>query len=174
MAELSIKRCTCVNNRCIRSKISRYNLDRGRVEFGAIATPTGSRWMSNNYITGCQRRRELVGVSYLEFELQFEAVGTSSQQRACGPQWPPVEQPSRMRKKCCYSQGSICCSLFRLQLTSHTQPFRNPFENKVWEEYFSIEVCPFVIIVDFVSTYICICIVVSWLYNTCLKKKTQL
>ena len=63
----------------------------------------------------------------LEFELQFEAVRTSSRQRACGPQWPPVEQPSRMRKKCCYSQrnlGSICCSLFRLQLTSHTQPFR--------------------------------------------------
>ena len=33
-------------------------------EFGAIATPTGSRWASNNYITGCHRRLELVGVSY--------------------------------------------------------------------------------------------------------------
>ena len=46
----------------------------------------------------------------------------------------PAEQPSRMRKKCCYSQrkfGSICYSLFRLQLTSHTQPFRNPFEKSV-------------------------------------------
>ena len=35
----------------------------GRVEFGAVATPTGSRWMSNNYITRCHRRLQLVGVS---------------------------------------------------------------------------------------------------------------
>ena len=51
--------------------------------------------------------------------------------KGLGPSGPPVEQPSRMRKKCCYSQrnlGSICSSLFSLQLTSHTQPFRNPFE----------------------------------------------
>ena len=50
-AELSNKRCTCVNNRCIRSKISGYHLDHGWVEFGANATLTGSRWTSNNYIT---------------------------------------------------------------------------------------------------------------------------
>ena len=45
------------------------------------------------------------------------------------------------------------------------QPFRNPFENKVWEVYFSKEVCLFVIIVDYVSACICIRIVVSWLCN---------
>ena len=120
---------------------------------------------------------ETVWVSWsqllLEFELQFETVRTSSRQRACDPQWPQLEQPSRMRKKCCYSQrnlGSICCSLFRLQLTSHTQPFsqpfRKPFEKKVWEVYFSKEVCSFVIIIDHVSAYICVRIVVSRLYNT--------
>ena len=38
-AELSKKRCTGVNNSCIRSKISRYHLERGWVEFGAITTP---------------------------------------------------------------------------------------------------------------------------------------
>ena len=93
--------------------------------------------------------------------------------RWLGPSGPPVEQLSRMRKKCCYSQrnlGSICCSLFRPQLTSHTQPFHNPFhnpfENKVWEVYFSKEVCSFVIIVDYVSACICIRIVASRLYNT--------
>ena len=46
--------------------------------------------------------------------------------RGLGPSGPPVEQPSRIRKKCCYRQrnlGSICWSLFSLQLTSHTQPF---------------------------------------------------
>ena len=91
--------------------------------------------------------------------------------RGLGPSGPTVEQPSRMRKKCCYGQrnlGSICCSLFRLQLTSHTQPllkpFCNPFENKVWEVYFSKEVCSFVIIIDYVSACICI-----WLYNTQLR-----
>ena len=36
----------------------------GRVEFGADATPIRSRWSSNNHITGCHRRFELVGVSW--------------------------------------------------------------------------------------------------------------
>ena len=95
-----------------------------RVEFGAISVPIGSRWMSNNYTTGFHWQLDLVGFSLFEFELQFEAVRTSSRQRT------PVEQPSRIKKMCCYDQrslGSICCSLFRLQLTSHTQLFRKPF-----------------------------------------------
>ena len=45
------------------------------------------------------------------------------------------------------------------------QTFRNPLENKVREVYFSKEVCSFVIIGDYVSAYIWIRIVVSWLYN---------
>ena len=43
-------------NWCIRSKTSGYRLDRGRVEFGANVTLTGSRWMSNNDITRCDRK----------------------------------------------------------------------------------------------------------------------
>ena len=43
-------------NRYIRSKISGYSLDRGRVEFGAKVTLIGSRWMSNNDITRCDRK----------------------------------------------------------------------------------------------------------------------
>ena len=111
-----------------------------------------------------------VSWSQLEFEMQIEAVRTSSQQKVW-PSGPPVEQPSWIRKKCCQRQrnwGSICCSLFSLQLTSHTKLFRNPFatiSNKVWEVYFSKEVCSFVIIVDYVSACICIRIVVSRLYN---------
>ena len=60
-AELSNKRCTCVNNWCIQSKISGYNLDCGWVELGADVTPTRSRWASNNYITRCHRQVQLVG-----------------------------------------------------------------------------------------------------------------
>ena len=64
----------------------------GGVEFSAHTTPTGSRWPSNNYIIRCHRLFELVGVScswsqlQLEFELQFEAVRTSSR---LGPSLTP-------------------------------------------------------------------------------------
>ncbi len=51
--------------RCIQSKTSDYSLHRVRVEFGANATPTGSRWISNNHITRCHRQFELVGVSFV-------------------------------------------------------------------------------------------------------------
>ena len=48
------KKCTCVNNRCIRSKISgdqgRPWLSRGWTEC-EIVTLAGSRWASNYYIT---------------------------------------------------------------------------------------------------------------------------
>ena len=102
---------------------------------------------------------------------QDAVVRVSARQRA----WTlrtPVEQPSRMRKKCCYNAEELGVNMWQsvlLQLTSHTyqhQPFRNSFENKVWEVYFSKEVCSFAIIVYYVSACICIHIVVSWLYNT--------
>ena len=100
---------------------------------------------------------------------QDAVVRASARQRAWALR-TPVEQPSRMRKKCCYSQrnlGSICGSHNQHQL------FPNPFENKVWEVYFS-KVRSFVIIVDYVSAHSCICIciriVVSWLYNRIIIK----
>ena len=111
------------------------------------------------WVSWCQVVGVWVAVRGSENQLQTESLG---------PQWPSVEQLSRMRKKCCYSQRnlrSLCCSPSRLHLTFHTQPFRNPFENKVWKVYFSKEVCSFVTIVDFVSACIRICIVVSRLYN---------
>ena len=125
--ELSIKRCTCVNNRCIWSKILGYHLDLW----------TGWIWCN------CDAHRKQVGVKQLynqvpqtawerwssrqgEFSSscshslspsrswgQDAIVRASSRQRA----WAlriPVEQSSRMRKKCCYGQrnlGSICVSL---------------------------------------------------------------
>ena len=73
----------------------------GRVEFGADATLTGSRWMSNNYITRCNRWFELVGVR-----------GRQSSVRVAITVRVQFEFQSQL--------GSICGSLFRLQLTSHT------------------------------------------------------
>ena len=43
-AELSDEKCTCVNNRCIRSKISGDNLDCGQVELSVNCDATGSKW----------------------------------------------------------------------------------------------------------------------------------
>ena len=61
--EASIKRCTCVNQRKKQVHPVEYiTLTCGRVESGANATPTRSRWMLNNYITRCHRRFESVGV----------------------------------------------------------------------------------------------------------------
>ena len=93
-----------------------------------MRTPTGSRWVENNYITRCHRRLELVGVRGRVSSVRV-AVGVRVEVavpvgdkmwesvcilRAASPQWSPVEQPSKMRKKCCYGQrnlGSICGSL---------------------------------------------------------------
>ena len=77
----------------------------------------------------------------------------------------PLEQPCRISKKCCYSQrklGSIFCSLsLSSTYLSHITNI-NPFAHKVWEVYFYKEVCSFVIIVDYVSACMCLCIVVSY------------
>ena len=128
----------------------------GRVEFGADATPIRSRCMSNNYITRCHRQ-------FGELESVCWSASCSSRlwepapSRGLGPPGPPVEQPSRMRKKCYYSQrnlGSICCSLFSLQLTSHTQPFRNPFRIK----YIFLKKCvrSSLLLIMFPDIYVCI------------------
>ena len=42
--------------------VNQETLTCGRVEFGADATPTGSRWSSNNYITRCHWQLGLVAV----------------------------------------------------------------------------------------------------------------
>ena len=124
--EPSIMRCTCVNNWCIRSKISEYHLDLWtgwiRCRCDAYRKQMGIKQLYNQV-------PQTVWVS-LSLSLSCSSVWvavacgvrTSSRQRASALR-NLVEQPSRMRKKYCYSQrnlGSICGSLFRLQLTSHT------------------------------------------------------
>ena len=101
---------------------------------------------------------------------QLESVSWSSRQwepapsRGLGSSGPPVEQPRRSAAiaRGTWGQYVAVCSVSNSPLT------HNPFatlSNKVWEVYFSKEVCSFVIIVDFVSACICIRIVVSRLYN---------
>ena len=100
---------------------------------------------------------------------------TSSRQKAWALSEPRLSSPGRMRKKCCYGQknvGSICSSLSpspthlshtRIITLSRIKCERYIFIKK-WVRSF-IEV---VIIVHYVSAYICICVrtVVLWIYNT--------
>ena len=140
------KKCTCVNNRCIRSKISGDQgqpwLSRGWIEC-EIVTPTGSRWTSNYYITPATGSS-----SYLERRCWNE-------NHVPAQAGPPVEQPRRTGKKGCDSQksgGSICCcSVQSPTHLSHNNTLRNPFEpfQIKWEVYFSEELCPLVFFIVF-------------------------
>ena len=91
-----------------------------------MRTPTGSRWMSNNYITRCHISawescswRQWVAVAVrirvaVPVGERMPAEWEPVQDRGLGPSVTPVEQPSKMSKKCCYGQrnlASICCSL---------------------------------------------------------------
>ena len=115
----------------------------------------------------------------LKLELQFKAVRTSSQQRAWAlrtPGWAAQENEKRSAAivRGTGSQYVAVCSVSYSPLT-YIQPFHNPFatlSNKAWEVYFSKEVYSFVIIVDYVSAYICIRIVVSRLYNNSFKVRS--
>ena len=85
----------------------------------------------------------------LESVVAVRSSENQTQQRA-GPSGTPVEQPRRMRKKCCYSQksrGSICCSLYSVSNSPLTY---NPFvtlSNKVRGIFFLKNCVSFVIIV---------------------------
>ena len=130
----------------------------GRVEFGAIAMPTWSRWVSNNYITRCDRRLGLVGVSYSWSSScssrQWEPapdrglVALSDPRLNSPAEW---ERSAAIVRETWFNMLQSVPSPTHLSHTTLSQPFRNPFENKMWEVYFSKELCSFVIIVDYVS-----------------------
>ena len=77
---------------------------------------------------------------------------------------PRLSNPAKMRKKCCYGQknlGQYVAVCLCLQLTSHTQPTSTLSRIKC-ERYIFIKKCvrsftEVLIIVDYVSAYICIC-----------------
>ena len=77
-----------------------------------------------------------------------------------GPQDPRLSSPTERERSAAKDKGTgaqyvAVCSVSNSPLT------HNPYatiSDKVWEVYFSKEVCSFVIIVDFVYACICICI----------------
>ena len=99
----------------------------GRVEFGAIAMPTGSRWMSKTYITRCHRAFGLVGVRGRQSSVRVAvtvrvpvAIGDKLPQwepapdRGLGPSGPRLSSPAEWGRSAAIIQrnlGSICSSL---------------------------------------------------------------
>ena len=143
-----IKRCTCVNKR----KFS------------------GSRWTRDNYIIRCQRQLESVG----DKMPKWEPVGHWG---LCALSDPRLNNPRQDEKESLlWSEelGSICSSLSPSPAhVSHTTNI-NPSRVKC-ERYIFIKKCvrsfiEVVIIVDYVSAYILICM---WLYNISTKISSQ-
>ena len=93
------KKCTCVNNRCIRSKISGDNLDCRRVEL-SVNCDARKKWVDIKllYNPGDRKLRSIAEMM-LEWEL-----------------WPPqapgwageLERNAAMARR--VGEGSICCS----------------------------------------------------------------
>ena len=88
-------------------------------EFGAIVTPTGRRWVSNNYITLCHSRSQLVGV-------RVAVRGSENQLSAevLGPQNPRLSSPAERSAaivRGTWGQYVAVCSVSNSPLT------QNPF-----------------------------------------------
>ena len=135
--------------------------------------------MSNNYITRCHRRFELVGVSCSWSSSCSSRQWEPAPDRGFGPSGPRLSSPAEWGRSAAivrwtWGQYVAVCSVSNSRLT-HKQhrPFRNPFENKMWEVYSSKEMCSFVIIVDYVYAYICIRIVVWRLYKCILQPQVK-
>ena len=78
--------------------------------------------------------------------------------RVCGPQWPTVEQPQPRWGR---SAAMVRRTLGQYVAVSNSPLTPNPFENKVCEREIFIKKCvrsfiEVVMIVDYVSVYICI------------------
>ena len=124
-AGLSDEKCTCVNNRCIRSKILGDNLDCRRVELSANCDATGCRWMSNNYIS---RVRQEVS------KLERRCWNENHIRAESGPPIPRLSSPGERERNavmarrvgvnmlqfCSVSDSSLKLKTFR----NHFEPFR--------------------------------------------------
>ena len=115
--EQSIKRCTCVNKRKQVGMRQLYN-----------QVPQ-TAWVSSSS-------------SWSQLGDKMPAWESACRLRACGPQWPMVEQPSQecersaaMVRRTLGQYVSVCP---HLQLTSHTQP-TSPLSRIKCERYIFIK-----------------------------------
>ena len=134
--EPSIKRCTCITgSRCIQSRMSEYHLDLWTwLNSVQMRTPTGSRWVSNNYIqvpqtawvswssrqsSSCSWSSSCSSVSVavacgVENQLQTEGWGPQDPRLSSSVEWG--RSAAMVRE----TWGQYVAVSLCLQLTSHT------------------------------------------------------
>ena len=117
------KKCTCVNHRCIRSKISGDNLDCRRVELSKNVTLARSRWASNYYITPATGSSD---------QLERRCWNENHVPAEAGPPGPRLSSPERERNAAMARRVGVnmlqFCSVSNSPLTDNT--FRT-LSNKV-------------------------------------------
>ena len=136
-AGLSDEKCTCVNNRCIRSKISGDNLDCRQVELSTNVKLARSRWASNYYITPATGSSD---------QLERRCWNENHVPAEAGPPGHRLSSPGERERNAAMARRVGVnmlqfCSVSNSPLTDNT--FRNPFEpfQIKWEVYFSKELC---------------------------------
>ena len=103
-AGLSDEKCTCVNNRCTRSKISGDDIDCRRVELSTNVTLTRSRWSSNYYTTPATGSSD---------QLERKCWNENHVPAEAGPPGPRLSSPGERERNATVARrvgGSICCS----------------------------------------------------------------
>ena len=109
---------------------------------------SGSKCALNNNITSTQ-------TAWVSWRQDAEAKA-SGRGRALGPQWPTVKQPQpRWERSAAVVRRTLGQYSSLFLSPTHLSHTRNI---KCKGLYFYKEVCSFIIIVDYVSTYICLCI----------------
>ena len=153
------KKCTCVNNRCIQSKISGDNLECWQVELSVNVMLARSRWASNYYITPATGSSD---------QLERRCWNENHVPAEAGPPGPRLSSPGKRERNAAVARRvrrSICCS--SVQSPTHLSqiiPFK-PFRIKR-EVYFSKELCPLVFIVLSLCFCMYMCIVVVYWPST--------
>ena len=131
------KKCTCINNRCIRLKISgdqgRPWLSRGWIEC-EIVTLTGSRWASNYYITP---------VTGSSDKLERRSWNENHVPAKTEPPGPHLSSPGEQERNTVIARR---VGVNMLQFCSVSNSPLTILSIK-WEVYFSKELCPLVFIV---------------------------
>ena len=154
------RKCTCVNNRCTRSRNIRIiTLTVDRLNECEIVTPTRRRCTLNYYITQCTGN----SISWGSDEWVIWCGWENQHPERLGPQAPgwAAQENGKETRLWPIEWGTICCSSVRSPTPSHTQPLQIK-----WEVYFSKNCvarlyCVVVMILHaYVDVYVlCVCIV---------------
>ena len=174
------RKCTCVNNRCIRRGISGYNLDCGRVELSTkLWCSQEEEWVSNYYITpvtGSSNQLEIrcgrENQHPTEWALRTPNWAVAVREkvlewgpcpREAKPPGPWLSSPGEQEKN---TVMALRVGVNMLQFCSVSNSLSHTTLSIKWEVNFSKELCcSSLLCCRYDSAYRCICIM--WLYNIC-------